>query len=308
MTSHAEQEASRSDRVARPDGRGARASRVLSGRLPAALGGAGDAVRSSGQCRQALGGDRGAAALAPAVGSGAQALLSLLHRDQVSTGSGQQRRDLGTFERGRRSVGIVLVVGGPTGCGLHNAAQFAAERRYRLFRASSRGRQHSPRVHFDTNHDHTAAVPYRPAIPAVPGHATPPYRPRCGMGGWSQSAGETQATAGVCIIAVMGTVAVLEVDGQAVTIADPSGGMCDAAGNFDWLLPLDPKTYPILSRIDPWGEVAYGPEDMAAMLTEIDQLLAVAKEGPQRRGLLRLKALAEHGQDQLTSQLVVTGD
>src|SRR5262249_38365066 len=42
---------------------------------------------SSGQGRQALGSDRDAASLAPAVGTGAKALLSLLHRDRLPAGS-----------------------------------------------------------------------------------------------------------------------------------------------------------------------------------------------------------------------------
>jgi hypothetical protein len=109
-------------------------------------------------------------------------------------------------------------------------------------------------------------------------------------------------------LAVVGVDAVLDVAGRAVTVPDPSGGTCNAAGDFDRLIPVDPKTYPTLSRIDPWAYVTFDAEDMAAMLPEIEQLLAIAQQGPERRGLLRLRALAEHGQHHPTSRLVIRGD
>jgi hypothetical protein len=74
------------------------------------------------------------------------------------------------------------------------------------------------------------------------------------------------------------------------------------------LLPLDEQAYPLLGRIHPWAQFAYDARDMAAMLPEIDQLFATARDGAERRGLLRLRALAVHGQDQPGSRLVVIGD
>ncbi len=112
------------------------------------------------------------------------------------------------------------------------------------------------------------------------------------------------------ILAAVGVVVVLEADGHNVTVADPSGGTCDAAGDFDRLLPLDAEAYPIpiLGRIHPWAQFAYDARDMAAMVPEIDQLLAAARVGVERRGLLRLRALALHGQDQPGSRLLIIGD
>ena len=43
----------------------------------------------------------------------------------------------------------------------------------------------------------------------------------------------------------------LKVRGQAVTLADPSGGTFNAAADFDRLLPVTQDAFPALGRIDP---------------------------------------------------------
>ncbi|MFI5732184.1 hypothetical protein ACIA49_18820 [Kribbella sp. NPDC051587] len=81
-------------------------------------------------------------------------------------------------------------------------------------------------------------------------------------------------------------------DGRAMRLPDPAGGTFDAAGDFDELLPADPAGYPLLSRVDSFGETVFVPADMDELLREIDRLLPTSHPGPQRRGLLRLRALA----------------
>jgi hypothetical protein len=48
-----------------------------------------------------------------------------------------------------------------------------------------------------------------------------------------------------------------------------------------------------LSRIDAYGDTIFESSDMAALLVEIDQVVPNAAPGPEQRGLLRLRAMAE---------------
>jgi hypothetical protein len=105
----------------------------------------------------------------------------------------------------------------------------------------------------------------------------------------------------------MGVVVTLEVNGQVVSLTDPSGGEFNAAGDFDMLLPFSPNLL-LLSCIDPYGEVEFGPSDMTAIRDEVGSLLALAKEGPEQRGLLRLQTLAAHGSRVPNSVLHSVGD
>jgi hypothetical protein len=87
----------------------------------------------------------------------------------------------------------------------------------------------------------------------------------------------------------MGVDFTLEVEGSVVSVPDPSGGECNAAGDFDALLPVS-ADLPMLHRVDVYGEVAFVQTDMAAIVEEAGELLTRAKEGPERRGVLRLRA------------------
>jgi hypothetical protein len=63
----------------------------------------------------------------------------------------------------------------------------------------------------------------------------------------------------------MGVYAVLEVRGRVVSVTDPSGGTCNAAGDFDRLLPVTDAALPVLSRVDPHGERRIPHADLAAV-------------------------------------------
>ncbi len=56
------------------------------------------------------------------------------------------------------------------------------------------------------------------------------------------------------------------------------------------------------------GEVEFAPSEMAAIVEEAEELLDSAKDGPERRGLLRLQALATHGSQVASSVLRARGD
>ncbi|WP_328475019.1 hypothetical protein OHA21_17060 [Actinoplanes sp. NBC_00393] len=90
-------------------------------------------------------------------------------------------------------------------------------------------------------------------------------------------------------------------------LPDPAGGCFDAAGDFDRLLRERQPDCPLLSAVDPHGETSFGHHQMADLLGEIDGLLGLARPGPERRGLLRLRAMAERcGSEQ--QRLVFVGD
>ena len=76
-------------------------------------------------------------------------------------------------------------------------------------------------------------------------------------------------------------------------LADPSGGHFDAAGDFDRLIPTADTAFPVLSRVDPDQDLELDPQSMPELTAEIDRLLPQARQGPEQRGLLRLRALAQ---------------
>jgi len=106
----------------------------------------------------------------------------------------------------------------------------------------------------------------------------------------------------------MGITAELRVHGRAVTLADPSGGTFNAAGDFDRLLPVTGDAFPVLARIDPFSDVVVLGTDLAALAAEAAQLLKRASDGPERRGLLRLRIMALAGQGQTGAELWFAGD
>jgi hypothetical protein len=78
-------------------------------------------------------------------------------------------------------------------------------------------------------------------------------------------------------------------------LPDPAGGTFDAAGDFDRL--IEESTYPALSAIDLYAETIWHSSSMPALLADIEAALPVAKDGPERRGLLRFQVLAERCRD-----------
>jgi len=87
----------------------------------------------------------------------------------------------------------------------------------------------------------------------------------------------------------------LMANGRTVTLPDPSGGTFNAAGDLDRLLPVSGKTFPVLARVDPYGDATVASSDLVALASEVALLLKQAKQDPERHGLLRLQALALAG-------------
>jgi hypothetical protein len=104
-------------------------------------------------------------------------------------------------------------------------------------------------------------------------------------------------------------VVVMHASGALVTgLPDPSGGVFDAAGDFDRLIPPDNHAFPLLSQVDPYGRMELPSVTMSELIAEVDALVPIAREGSEQRGLLRLRALASACACEAASCLIFTGD
>lgn len=97
-------------------------------------------------------------------------------------------------------------------------------------------------------------------------------------------------------------------------LTDPLGGTFDAAGIFDELLGGDET--PRLNALDPYADTSLPSNEMAALVAEVDAMLATipeARQGPGRSGtawrtLTRLRAMVERCAADSGSTLLVQGD
>ncbi|GAA0947771.1 hypothetical protein GCM10009554_44770 [Kribbella koreensis] len=96
--------------------------------------------------------------------------------------------------------------------------------------------------------------------------------------------------------------------GAVVRLPDPAGGTFDAAGDFDELVPVDATEYPVLSQVEPFDDKSFSPAEMDRLIVEIDRLVVSATSDLQRKGLLRLRALALTCRDSPGSTLRFVGD
>jgi hypothetical protein len=90
-------------------------------------------------------------------------------------------------------------------------------------------------------------------------------------------------------------------------LSDPAGGTFDAAGDFDRLLYID-ASLRAWSRVDPDGSVVSSGDECSELLAELPTLLALSKPGRERRGLERLRVLAEQVVATPGATLLVRGD
>ena len=87
-------------------------------------------------------------------------------------------------------------------------------------------------------------------------------------------------------------------------LSDPNGGTFDAAGDFDRLIGSEDLR--IIGSLDPYGDAVLGAETMVDLMADVDSALAAGRDGPERRGLRRLRAMAEmvRANDSLTLRVV----
>ncbi len=90
-------------------------------------------------------------------------------------------------------------------------------------------------------------------------------------------------------------------------LPDPGGGFFDAAGDFDRLMARGNPAVQLLGRVDPHGETRLVASQMQQLITEVDLLLVHATTDVERRGLMRLRVMAE-GCAQEQGELLFVGD
>jgi hypothetical protein len=106
-----------------------------------------------------------------------------------------------------------------------------------------------------------------------------------------------------------------DTDGRQVReIPDPSGGTFDASGDIDRFIDesyfghITSLELSTMQPLDPDANTEMPSEVMPAFLDDIAKVLPLAKEGPESRGLLRLRVMAERCATQPGSSLVWFGD
>jgi hypothetical protein len=107
----------------------------------------------------------------------------------------------------------------------------------------------------------------------------------------------------------MGVVATLVgADGtQLRGLPDPDGGSFDAAGDVDRLL-LEGSGFRVLHRVDLYGQTTLDRAEMAELLVDVERLIASGPRPIERRGLGRLRVMAEACRDGLGLQVEFQGD
>jgi hypothetical protein len=102
--------------------------------------------------------------------------------------------------------------------------------------------------------------------------------------------------------------------GRAVTgLTDPDGGNFDAAGDFDRFIDRPPYgevsgDMPVITSIEPYGETRLPSGVMGQLIADCTRVLDGAEDGPERRDLIRLRALAEECSRHPDSALFWIGD
>lgn len=89
-------------------------------------------------------------------------------------------------------------------------------------------------------------------------------------------------------------------------LPDPSGGTFDAAGDFDRLLAAAEG---LLRYVDPFGDTIFNRVQAPQLIRDIELLgLAVGVTAVERRGLDRLRVMAERLRDSVHQYLWFIGD
>jgi hypothetical protein len=98
-------------------------------------------------------------------------------------------------------------------------------------------------------------------------------------------------------------------DGREVRgFRDPAGGTFDAAGDFDRVLPEGDESFAVLNLVGQYGDTVLTATDIAGLLEDVHRLAASALKPIERRGLDRLRVMAEHCRDDPTLRLRFIGD
>jgi hypothetical protein len=92
-------------------------------------------------------------------------------------------------------------------------------------------------------------------------------------------------------------------------VRDPAGGTFDRAGGFDRLISeAKNKADGMLRYVDPYGDLALNQRQIPELLRELDTILGQDLSPPERRGIDRLRILAQACRDQVHTYLWFVGD
>ena len=108
----------------------------------------------------------------------------------------------------------------------------------------------------------------------------------------------------------MGIMVIVETEGgeQVRSLPDPAGGTFDAAGDFDRVLPEVDDSFPILTMIDPDEDTVLSAVQMKDLVAEIGRLGSLTLKPIERRGLKRLRVMAELCREDPSLRLRFVGD
>ena len=96
-------------------------------------------------------------------------------------------------------------------------------------------------------------------------------------------------------------------DKRARRLPNPAGGFFDAAGDFDRLVSCEDPRLRLLGRVDPHGETRFSAGQVRELVVGVELVLAQAAAGAERRGLMRLLAMAARCAEE-HDDLVFVGD
>ena len=108
----------------------------------------------------------------------------------------------------------------------------------------------------------------------------------------------------------MGICAVLkgETGDRLRDLADPAGGTFEAAGDFDRVLPDADASFTLLRYIDRYGDTVFNTLQMPDLLADLDRLALMELTPVERRGLDRLRVMAERCRAEAHLYLWFIGD
>jgi hypothetical protein len=109
----------------------------------------------------------------------------------------------------------------------------------------------------------------------------------------------------MCVVAVL----VDEQGSEVGALLDPNGGRFDPAGDFDRLVGnATDGSLGVWRAIDPYAIVTLNSAEMPGLLADLAELEPLAKVGPERRGLSRLRVMGAECRDNAGFAIRFVGD
>ena len=81
-------------------------------------------------------------------------------------------------------------------------------------------------------------------------------------------------------------------------LPDPEDGTFNAAGEYDRLIPFEDQSFRLLRYVNPHGDTVFNTLQMQDLLADLDQVDEREAQAIERRGLARLRVIAERCRDE----------